>query len=121
MSIIAGCQAGKTPFQVNGATDSRAPIHLGVPTNSVVTSTAVQLALPTDPQGSPYAAYAIYFAGAIWYAFNTGSGAATVAGANCYLASGANIFVVAPAGATGLSVILDTSATAGSISIIGIY
>jgi len=121
MAIIAGQQAGKPCVQVNGATDSRAPIRYGVSANATaVGATAVQLTLPTDPQGNAYSAYLIYTAGPIWYAFNTGSGAATAAGANCYLQNNGAALISPPAGATGLSAIAD-SGTTNAISVIGVY
>lgn len=122
MSIIVGAQTGRVCRQVNGATDSRAPIAFGTPANAVVTSTAQTVTLPVDPSGNSYPSYLIWAAGNIWYAWTTGSGNASPAGANCYLQSNSNSTpIIPPVNATSISVILDATSGAGSICIVGIY
>lgn len=121
MAILAGWQRGQTMMNINGAKETRAPIRYGNSAAIVTPTAAATVALPVDPQGNAYAAYYILSAGNIWWCWTTGTGNATVGGANCYLqGSGSNI-IAPPAGATSISAIFDGSSTAGSLCIIGVY
>jgi hypothetical protein len=104
MAIVAGVQAGKVPFQIQGATGV-APIRFGASASAtaLATGTAQQVTIPVDYESGVYAAYQVTASTAIWFCWNTGSGAATVGGANCFLITqGSQETIVAPPGATGL-------------------
>jgi hypothetical protein len=121
MAIIAGVQAGKVPLQIQGATGV-APIRFGASAGVATPTTAQQVTLPLDPAGNAYSAYQVTASGSMWFCWNTGSGAATIAGANCYLITlGSQETLVAPPGATGLSVIFDGASTTGSLCVIGLF
>lgn len=123
MAVIPGVQSGKTPYPIAGAT-GEAPIRLGVSVGATALSASVatQLTLPVDAGGNGYAAMIANASAPCWFCFNNGSGAATIAGANCYLITPSAVFSVCPPpGATGASVILDTGGTAGSIGVAGLF
>ncbi len=123
MAVVAGIQAGKVPFQIQGATGV-APIRFGASAALLAASLtgAVNVALPVDPQGNAYAAYQVTSASPIWFCWTTGTGAATVGGANCYLiTAGSQETIVAPPGATSVAAIYDTGTTTGSFCIVGLF
>lgn len=123
MGIIAGVQAGKAPYPIAGAT-GEAPIRLGVSAGltGIVAGTPQQLTLPVDSNGNAYAAFIANVSAPVWACWNTGSGAATATGANCYLLTPSGAFLaVPPPGATGISVVGDTGGTAGSFGIAGLF
>jgi hypothetical protein len=121
MAIISGVQRGQAPYQVNGA-EAVAPARLGVSVGNAYTGAAVTIALPADTSTNGYSCVRISAACAYWIAFTTGSGNASVGGANCSLVTPGQIYdCVVPPLATSISVIADTGTTIGGISITGIY
>jgi hypothetical protein len=125
MAIITAAPRGLPTYQINGATDGRAPIFYGQ--SGYIASAGLtagsSIALPVDANGNTYPAYILIATGAIWFCFTNGTGAATVGGANCWLqaANGAGLFVRVPVGATNISAIYETGVTTGSLCVIGVY
>lgn len=125
MPALLGAQAGKAPFLMN-ATATPA-LYLGNTGNSPAISSAVQIALPVDPQGNAYKAYLLTVSGtggqgAVWINFNRDSTPATVGGTNCYLiTSGTSIPFVPPIGTTQISAIPATGVTTPDVCVIGLY
>ena len=121
MAVVAGIQAGKGAYQIGGA-QPLAPVRLGVSAGVAFTASAASVAIPTDAASNAYAAVRLTVSVAAWVAFTTGSGAATVAGANCYLIAPGTIWdVIPPPGATTVSAINADAATAGSLGVVGLY
>ena len=112
------------PYQVQGALGI-APVRLGqsASATALAAGTAQTITLPTDPQGNAYAAFIANVSTPVWFCWTTGTGNATIGGANCYLLTPSVSFIaIAPPGATAVSVILDTIGVAtASVGVAGVY
>jgi hypothetical protein len=120
MAITPGVQAGKTPYQIGGATGI-APVRYGNSAGAAVTSAVSStITLPTDPQGNAYAAYRLSASASVWVGW--GSGPATATGSNEWIMTGGSVQdLVPPPGTTQVSFIPADAVTAASMAVTGLY
>lgn len=119
MAITAGSQAGRAPYQVNGA-EATAPIAMGASAVAATPTASSTVTLPKDAASNAYACYRFTASGSVWFGF--GAGPATPGGANEWLITPGMIMDVwPPAGATQFSAIFDAASTSGSLCCTGLY
>lgn len=119
MAITAGSQAGRAPYQVNGA-EATAPVAMGASAVATTPTASTTVTLPKDANSIAYSCYRFTASGNIWFGF--GSGPATAGGANEWLITPGMIMDVwALTGSTQFSAIFDAASTTGSLCCTGIY